>query len=105
MKFKAKIFITSLIVCFSFSTISAQSIDYNNQVEYSENEFEDDLNSIKVVKKSETRIVKKQVVTEEAALIDLAAALENKRLYYRNVRKPSEKCYRESEESCSTPKQ
>ena len=104
MRFRAKLFIAIIISGCSFQTISAQSIDYNNQIEFSDNEFEDDLNSIDVLSKPKVRAVKQQVVKEEVSLADLATILENKRLHYRNVRKPAEKCFRESEEVCAAPK-
>jgi len=112
MKFKTKLFIASLILTIGFNSqgVFAQSIDYNNQIEFSDNEIVDDFNSINVISKSKTEtpaavIEKAEVVEEEeTSLSDLANILENKRLRYRNVRKPAEKCFREAEESCDTPK-
>lgn len=101
MKLRATLFITSLILSFSLQSISAQSIDYRNKVEFSDNEINDDLNSINVISNINRPVVKKVEEKAETSITDLAAILDNKRLYYRNIRRPVEKCYRDTEESCA----
>lgn len=106
MNFNIKLIITSLILVASFNlqTVSAQSIDVNNRVEFSQGEVEDDFNSISVTDESKSeRTITKKVVEDidNTSLTDLAKILENKNLRYRNVRKPAEKCYRDTEESCA----
>ena len=93
-------------VTINCQTLSAQSIDFNNRVEFSDGEIEDDFNSINVIGETKTeRTITKEVEvieeTEDTSLTDLAKILESKSLRYRNVRKPAEKCYRDTEETCA----
>ena len=95
-----------LILSLNSNQIYAQSIDYNNGVEFSDNESYD-LNSIQLEDSKPTRKVIVKKVTEEKVEItesDLAKLLERKNnLRYRNVRRTDDKCYRDSEEVCHTP--
>jgi len=106
MKLKTKLIVTGLILIAGLHTeeLFSQSVDYKNKVEFSQEGATGDLNSITLGDNFETETPSHQeseeIIDNEANFADLEAILDMKRLRFRNVRKTTDKCYRDSEEVC-----
>jgi len=109
MKLKTKLLaISSFVIMMSLNTqqIVAQSVDYKNKLEFSDDLVTDDLNAIKLV--SSSRVVSKHetVVKKTTKSTKLDELLEKNKLRFRNKRRTNigsenDKCYKESDVHCT----
>ncbi len=97
-----KLLVLSLILVFTLTVQNtfSQNVDYNNRVEYAEDESSDDLGTIKVSEKTTKKEAPKELEKKRAVSDRLTKLLDNRR-HHQTRRKPKTKrCYKAEENPC-----